>query len=267
MAYKRKRTASRNYSRKRRRIFRRPLRVPRGVRAGKSHLFKRVTEAPSITLNMNAPTTWAYAFQLADLPNVSEFVNLFDQYRVNKLKVMIVPNFTGLDGGFVPFGNKGIQLDNMYDSGAVIGSSIVPLGKNVIWPQGLPNIHSVIDYDSAIVNDLSQLMQHRTYRMTRGNRIHSRYWTPAISLGTNCSTSQNSVTEPTAQKFKQWLGTDATCVPHYGIKLLVDGGPIINWYGVNPAETPMELGAHNTPVQEIKLRVYVTAYIECKGVR
>lgn len=248
--YKRKRT-SRNYPRKRRRIFRRRLRVPRGVRAGKSHMFKRVSEAPPLVLGWNGPTTWAYAFQLADLPNVSEFVNLFDQYRVNKLKVMIVPNFTGLDAGFLPFGNDGRQALTPFPND--------PLNwKQVVWPNGLPNIHSVIDYDSAAVNDLSQLMQHRTYRMTRGNRIHTRYWTPAVSLGTNCSTSQNSVTEPTAQKFKQWLGTDATCVPHYGIKLLIDSGPYIQ--GLSPP-------GPGSNVQEVKCRVYVTAYIECKGVR
>ena len=84
----------------------------------------------------------------------------------------------------------------------------------------------------------------------------------AVSLGTNCSTDQGSVTEPTAQKFKQWLGTDSICVPHYGIKVLIDPGPAIaDQHQLNSTE--YEYG--NTA--EVFCRVYVTAYIECKGVR
>lgn len=102
MAYKRKRF-SRNYSRKRRRTMRRKYsRVPRSVQTGNTHTFKRVAEASSIVMNWDNQTCRTYAFTLNDLPNVQGFVALYDQYRVSKVKVEIVPNFTSLDGGFIP---------------------------------------------------------------------------------------------------------------------------------------------------------------------
>lgn len=256
MAYKRKRTSRRNFTRKRRRFNRRfspRTNVPRGVRMGKTHMFKRVVEAPSITLSWNAKTYWSYAFKFNDLPNFQEFQSLYDLYRVNKLKVMIVPNFTGLDGGSVPLGNP-LTIDDTPSSG-------MKVLNNFVWWNGLPNVHSVIDYDSiSLIDNLPDLMQYSTYRMTRGNRVHSRYWTPAVIMGTEseCDPEGELARTPTTQKFRPWLDTaTGVCVPHYGMKLCIDQGP----------STQNGYTGSNGDNNEVKCRVYVTAYFECKGVR
>lgn len=216
-------------------------------------MFRRVTQAPDIVLSSHpqTPTTyWSYAFKLNDLPNYQEFQSLYDLFRVNKVKVTIVPNFTGLDGGSIPLGAQdllGVQGTNSY-----------------WWFSGMPNIHSVIDYDSiSLVDNLPDLMQYSTYRMTRGNRMHSRYWTPAVIMGTEseCDPDGTVARTPTMQKFKPWLDTaTGHCVPHYGMKLAIDRGPT-TIFGSGPSEGSQQ------SVQEVRLRVYVTAYIECKGVR
>lgn len=259
MAYKRKRSSTRNYSRKRARTTRRRSarsRVPRGVRMGKTHMFKRVVKAPPITLSWNAPTYWSYAFKFNDLQNYHKFQSLYDLFRVNKLKVMIVPNFTGLDGGNIP-----VSTETWHQGNA--GLNATGPFKQVYWLDGAPNIHSVVDYDSiSLIDNIPDLMQYSTYRMTRGTRMHSRYWTPAVIMGTEseCDPDGTVARTPTTQKFRPWLDTaTGVCVPHYGLKLAIDKGPMIQTI----------LGNHvdQSPVSEVKCRVYVTAYFECKGVR
>jgi len=257
MAYKRKRTASRNYSRKRRRIFRRPLRVPRGVRAGKTHMFKRVCELEPISITntnstgslFNQPILWSHSFRFNQLPNFSEFTALFDQYRINKLKILIVPNITGLDGVNMPYGGEYTQPDT---------DTVV---RNVVWPKGLFNIHSVIDYDDTNMTNytIAQLMQYSTYKMTRGNRMHTRYWTPAISTGVYDG-GVNAA--PGGHEFRKWIDLSETDVPHFGVKAMIDPGPV--WMPGVPANGMLPA---NYNVLELQARVYLTAYFECKGVR
>lgn len=62
------------------------------------------------SLQFNCSTTWSwqnYRFRLADLPNVTEFSNLFTQYKVNALKYTFVPATTGIDGATLAQGVAG----------------------------------------------------------------------------------------------------------------------------------------------------------------
>lgn len=170
---------------RRRRITRRKIYRRRRVvkNLGNVHHFKRTLIGTSI--NTATSTTFgAYAFSLAQLPDYTEFTNLYDQFRINKVLVKLVPNVNSAEAGAT---------------------------------QRLPQVHSVLDYnDSTAPTTLDELVQYNNYRMTMGSRIHTRKLTPAF-LDNVFETS--SVTRGSNPNFKKWLSTsNATAIPHHGMK-------------------------------------------------
>lgn len=237
--YKRKRTSNRrNTRRTRRRIFR----ARRPIRSNNTHMFKRVVELEAKTQGnsssgINQPLMWSFAAALNDLPDVSEFTNLYDQYRINKIKYTIVPNVTG------------------FDTAGTYGNNIA-FGNFVVTGQGMWNIHSVIDYDNVSMTgyNFAKMMQYSTYKRTRGHREHSRYWTPAITGQEYASLSAGG-SAPAGVKWKQWLDLTYRDIPHYGLKVMTDPLPSIF------------AGTGDIPSPNHALRCYATFYFECKGVR
>lgn len=137
------------------------------------------------------PSSNGFAFTLNNLPDASDFQNLFDSYRINKIVVKIIPKvseYTGLP-------NAGVN--------------------NAM----LPTIHSVVDYDdSTAPTSISQLAQYDTYRSTRGIREHTRVFVPKVELQ-----GGTSIALP---KSYQWIDTDNIDVPHRGLKIWITGPAI-----------------------------------------
>lgn len=112
--------------------------------------FKRTVELE----NMEVPSGSAgfikiYAFYLGQVPNVSEFTNLFDQYRIMAVKITFYPPF-----------NSSFKTSS---------TSTEPCGE----------FYTVIDPDgSGTVPDINGLDQYQTLRRTYFNRPHSRYLKP-----------------------------------------------------------------------------------------
>lgn len=208
--YRRRRPTNR---RPRRAVYRRRLRSSRRPRlsALRTHHFKRTfTLSPIAT----ATTTvfGAYAFSLSDLPNYSEFTALYDQYRINKLVVRFVPNH------------------NSSEVGAT---------------KALMEFNSVLDFnDQTAPTALTQLYEYANWRMTRGNSIHTRVFSPAV-LGVVSTINATNFTGDQS-KWKQWLATSQTDIEHYGIKYAI---------GATAAAGDM----YFTP--------YITAYFSCKSIK
>ena len=191
---------------RRRRIIRRPR-----LSSLKTYHFKRTFTLPFIQ-SQTTTVFGAYAFSFNDLPNSSEFSALFDQYRVNKLVIKFVPNHNSSE----------------------VGST-----------KALMEFNSVLDFnDQTAPTALNQLYEYANWRMTRGNAIHTRVFTPAVL-------SLVSTTSPTnyqgdQSKWKQWLATSQLDVEHYGIK-----------YAIGATQAAGDM--YFTP--------YVTAYFSCKSVK
>jgi len=148
MVYKRKRV-SRPYRRRYRRktTMMRPRR-PRGITSKPVYHFKRTFQALSQTTASTAVISDLYSFQITDLPNFSEFSNLFDSYRVNKVVLTFLPNHNTSQMGTAA--------------------------------QNIPNFHTVIDTSpsGSFPTTINQLYEYQTHRMTRGTQKHTRVWTP-----------------------------------------------------------------------------------------
>lgn len=234
MAYKRKRTYRRNSRRTKRRIFR----ARRSLGSNNTHMFKRVADLGTLTMGGTGITLKALSFNFAQLPDHSEFLAIYDMYRINKIKVTLVPNWTQMDAGFVPTSGNWAFNNSQF------------------FGQGMPNVHSVIDYDNVGMAgyDVTDLMQYTTYKRTRGHQEHTRYFTPAIQMGSQVAVNSGTASTATVQKFKPWLDFQ-TDVPHYGVKLIVDEFSHIYANGTD------------VPNPNLFYRIYATFYFQCKGVR
>lgn len=186
-AYRRRTTRRKSTMRRRpRRILRRSLYNRRVKTNPRVHHFKRTVILTGI--NTAITTTFGVqSFSLNQLPDFTEFQNLYDQFRINKVVWKLVPNV------------------NSAESGAA---------------QKLPQVHSVCDYnDSTAPTTLDELIQYNNYRMTMGSRIHNRKLTPAFLDNVYVTTATQRAGNP---NYKQWLSTsNSTDVPHHGIKYAI----------------------------------------------
>jgi len=142
------------------------------------------------------------------------------------------------------------ELSNLFDQYRInaISFTMIPnVTGNDMNPVStyyeMPNVHSVIDFDDdAAPAAVTELMQYPSYRRTRGTQIHTRYFKPCIAQ----TIYKTGATTGTSQRRAWWLDLADTTVPHFGLKIYID---------VTNAAT------------NIKYRIYVKYYLQCKGVR
>lgn len=170
-----------------------------------------------------APFFGALTFKLSDLPNASEFTNLYDQYMIQKVVIELIPS--------VNVGAAPALVDN---TGAAIPVGTVS-GQT-------PMIHSVIDLNDATVPTLlTDLLQYQTYKSTRGFKSHVRtVYKPKYIL----SNGAGGTAAPQALASK-WQATTQVDVVHYGIK----------WMAVPPLLTYTTSGGSQYIYGNIDLKV------------
>lgn len=167
--------------------------IPRSPRQPVQY-FKRSQYYSGVYANSTtADTFYSIPFSLNALPNYTEFTALYDQYRINGVKVTIIPR-----------GNS-----------AEIGASATT-GQAV-------GVFSVIDYDDgSLLTSIQQACQYPNMKMTRSNQMHMRYLKPRCELaGTITSTPTTGAIMAT----RGWIDADAAGVPHYGLKLIFQQSP------------------------------------------
>ena len=174
----------------RRKRFAPRRRLNRTTRIPRVYNFKRtlfLENSVSVLASTGLPFSSHYGFTLGMLPSASDFTNLYDEYRINKVVFKIIPKFSQV----------------LSTSGS--GTSI------------LTQVHTAIDYDDSLAlptgTALSEITQYQTHKMSRGNAIHQRVVVPKCELSVGGSTS--------APKALQWIDCDNTSILHNGIKVVV----------------------------------------------
>lgn len=61
---------------------------------GRKYFFERWAQFGNISSSTTLFTNYAFAFRLNDLPQYAEFTNLFDQYRIKRVTLHLVPQAT-----------------------------------------------------------------------------------------------------------------------------------------------------------------------------
>lgn len=189
-----RRAARRNPMRKRR--------MPKRSRFGNKklrrqvHVFKRTAFLGTSTASISAagiatPIATAHTFSLAQLPGVTEFSNLFDQYKI-----------TGARLTYTPAASEGILTPQ--------ASAAAPLGYS--------RVHSVIDYDDSTAPPSEDaLLEYGSHKSTAPFQTHSRYLKPKILQ----EVYRSAISTSYAPRGNTYLDMAATDVPHYGVKVWV----------------------------------------------
>lgn len=172
----------------RRKVMSRPIRAPR--RPDVYH-FKRKVFLKDYAIVSTTDFRGSIQFALVDLPSATDFTNLYDQYRFNKVVVKLIPKFT--------------------EVGYNAGSS-----NNANCQQ----IHSVLDFDdNSAPTSINQLCEYQSHKMTRGNQMHTRILVPKVQ--STVLVGGAGVTASAAPRSKQWLDCDQNSIAHRGVKLII----------------------------------------------
>jgi len=175
--YRKKRSTNRTY---RKRFTRRSRYSKRGQ---KIYMFKRhCTLSPFVvsnTINSNA----AYNFSLQDLPNYTEFTNLYDMYKINAVKLTMLPQMT-----------QNVSLGTINN------------------PIANARVFSVIDYnDSVALSTPDQAREYQSCKVTTILRTHKRYLKPKIQ-------DDGKVYTPG----RPWINCSSPAIDYYGVKFVAE---------------------------------------------
>lgn len=180
----------------RRRTRRARPRVARSL-VNRVHHFKRTFRLPQLNFSVGSTLMYAEQFDIGQLPQFTDFANLFEVYKVNAIKYELVPCQTGSD--------------------------LNPTATTLF----LPNILSVVDYtDATPPTGINELMQYTNLRRTKITRRHSRYFVPKVNNDVNGIAIAN--VKPT------WMGFGAG-IPMYGVKWGLDQpvNTAVNGFGID----------------------------------
>ena len=193
-----KRRAFANQLKKARQITRRGL-INKNKLNRQVHMFKRIVNLGTYTASITSggvptitPVSKAFSFQLSDLPNVSEYKALYDQYKITGIKFTAVPR------------------TSMTTQGVVTGTTA---------PVGYGQVVTAIDYDDA-ANPIAKdtLLEYGSAKFTPSSKVHSRFFRPKVlnAVWVNiASTGYSPVKAP-------WVDQANDNLPHYGLKMWID---------------------------------------------
>lgn len=192
---------------KKKRMLRRRKFVKRGYRKGAArvnlknqvHYFSRKVNLGSIvSVGLNTPTLTSLSFKLNDVPNVSEFTALFDQFKLSYVKLMFKLN---------------------QDPSA-------QTAVNAFYPT---MYHSVDHDDVSAPTSLNDMREHGRTRMTvlRPNRYSVVKIKPSVLF--EVSRNSGAGTTTFVPKWRQWVDMAHPDTIHYGLKYALD-----NTFNLNP---------------------------------
>lgn len=192
MVWRRRRFSRRTGARKAKRFYKkyRGIRIKRGR---KIHYFKRTFKVSHSITNSNFQTIASNLtgpvyneFKLTDVPNYTDFTNLYDTYKICAIKRKYIFNKNSSEAG-----NTGT-----YE---------------------MPTLLTVNDFnDDAALTSENEALEYASCKQTRMDRITKRYFKPTIQVvaGTASSTDYMKT---------KWTSTEAPDRIHRGIKEAVIG--------------------------------------------
>lgn len=148
------------------------------------------------------PTTTflqSYAFDLQQVGgNLAAFTTLYDQYKINKVKIQFVPKFNVSD----------------IDAAGTTGGN-------------LAMVATCIDYDDdSIPGAIGDILERQNAKLHR-TKVFSRILKPCVNF--NVSTG---ITAGVSTRQSPWLDTNSTAVPHYGVKIGITGTQVQQNYDI-----------------------------------
>lgn len=150
----------------------------------------RMVEYSTINLPNAGDATFGQAFKLDDLPGYTDY-NLYDQYRINAIKIEFMTNYgntTYIDGAITNDANQPFLYTALdYDDAAA------PANKNVVLQRSTARFHGRIAQKTKVVRWLKPCVAQNFF--------------------------QTALTTGYGARSAPWLDVkNAPSVPHYGLK-------------------------------------------------
>jgi len=198
--YRRRRR--RRFSGRRRRIRRRTARrrYRRRGYTNKTYYYKRQQrQAIQRTVAAATATFASIAFSLDQMPNYTEFTQLYDQYKIRKVKVEWV-------------NQRSVNTDSYTFSIVDPTTGIVTGGTST---RIFPEIWTVIDRDdTAPPTTLGEMLEYQSLRVTKGATRHKRILRPKFAV----PVFRGALSADGYMPRSGWIDCSYPDVPHYGIK-------------------------------------------------
>lgn len=161
------------------------------------HYFtRRVNLGSIVSTGLNQPTLTSFAFQFSNVPNVSEYTALFDQYKISYVKLMFKLNQDP---------STQTSVNSFY-----------------------PTMYYCVDHDDAVPpSSIDDLRQHGRTKMAvlRPYKYVVVKIKPSVLLEMFRSAGNTTVTP----KWNQWVDMAHPDTYHYGLKYAFD-----NSFNLNP---------------------------------
>lgn len=170
-------------------------------RMRRTMMSRRVRAVPQVTLKRtNAIIAWSvgtastgdfwryYAPTTALFNNFAELAAVFDQYKVNGIKLTFYPRWDSVDANPAALTNTTVKFVTVVDP------------YSTLTPTGVYNFAT-----------LNTLMEQSGVRVRNGLRPVSVYWKPKIAIPTNVGGGVTYV-----DSSRMWLNTTSTAVPFLG---------------------------------------------------
>jgi len=207
MIYSRnKRTFRKRTYRKRRTAYRKryPIRRSLGNPRQKVFFFKRFCNLPALIAGADGNDAFTpRSFGLSDLPDYTDFTNLFDWYKINKIVVRLLPYFS-----------QTTDVPNSATFGTFSSASNL-------------RIFTAIDTGLAptltAANAVNTIRQYSNCKVTPYIKGQTRSFRPRYD-GLDAETVESQTVGPTP-----WIDTTSTSAIHYGLLIAIDTS------GLNPA--------------------------------
>lgn len=143
------------------------------------HLVKRHSDYLTIPLINTTPTYGALVFRLSNVPGNSEFINLYDQYKICGVKITFYPSQTGAD------------------TTQRTASAANPAAR----------LLTAVDYnDSTVPLSLDDLRQYESCKVSSICEKHVRY------------ISKPKFVNNSGQTVNDWISVSSATTIHYGLK-------------------------------------------------
>lgn len=161
------------------------------------HYFTRFVDKGTISGDGTGTASFGVvSFTLSEVPGFGEFVNLYDYFKLNAVKV-----------SFIPVSNVSVY--------SAMGSGSIPLGANTTY---YDRFFSVVDYNDATVpTSIDSLREYSNCKWSPNNKIHKRFLHPKVILSVDDASAGSPVELGQFNK-NPWLSTASNGAVFYGIK-------------------------------------------------
>jgi len=163
--------------------------VPNDYLGDRVYSFRRHFQGTNITQAAGTDQLGAFAFQLSSLPNASEFINLFDMYKIDYVEV---------------------TFRSQFNQQTLTTASVVT-----------PLLYTIIDLDdNASPVSLAAMENYQTCKVTRFDKDITRSFRPMFAVATGDATSATNATSLR----RGWVDLAYDTVKWYGLKYGITAG-------------------------------------------